>query len=1349
MNILLLLIVHSVWSLDECFRWRTNCERNTTCRRELHRYISKCTIVSRPNLKCAQLKTRLNNGKCVTSATIGSLRGVSRFQSSSYIKVDVDDDVIDGVSSGHQLITSPNIGSFLNDNGNMLRRSTRSPISEEISQWKNQLNGELQQRLRSLDDFDCNRALYDVCLKHVSCRQLWNIFRTSCAVDVSNQCVMSNREDCWQSFEGISWTGLGNCTCHDRNSDCHWIRLQTRYNKCIYEISLSEDFPTSISFLSREWTLSGTFEIPERYRISSDHYQPSNPHFSSTANSDRPVGAPQPSHVVAESRDVEINAGRPSSISLLSEDSRPLQQQAVLDRHPLTSDHDAQGSKTDQSGTIQTEQRLQRVRPHLQPSASVQSMSDSLEESGSSVISSVRHNGTGSTRVGYQNHHSDISSTNHAKNLYQSRGSSLPQRFISGKSNTGQQLTTMQPPEIHMSRDRGNSMTAAGDERNSAVRPTHSDVATSENNSRNSYGIKQVTNDFRQGTDDYSRNKAAAERVHASYTVTRSTQPWRKSTISLSTTAPLTNINRSGNGQFRESGEDATEITARQGESRKASQPFRGIHREKPKQRHFSKNGFTTAQPVTTVPQPPIDKKLQRNDDYVGDLSGVANQSTAADRGRISESIISTTIIESESEFRQKNFSASTCIAAHHRCERSDTCKWHLSEVEIRCTGQCNRQLCAAALQRFTRYVARPSVESLMFCHCNVADKECLEHQQVMYPRCLYTDREVSAITCTDAVDKCRSDNQCQRFSSVFFQYCPVQNGQCTMSELDHCRQALIAIRGTYLEYPCYCPQNDPLCRKYQSAILPNNPCIERSMIEYSRLMSDIPPTNNYEQRTPPIQESNKARNDDQIDENEKTQKLSESKSRNDWNDGSSTTRPDLRTNENDRSGKYSNTNIEYIPKSVSRINLDEKHYYESDTASSSSLTDQPITLTGSTVESQNSGKQFTVSKAATDSRKNEKHHIANSTERKRINAKEKSAKGKQISAVSSPRIVGTAYVSPDKELSETIRLQSTVQSTSEPFVLLTQKHRNLTTSRSGTSSKSSAREHKDTTRIPLKPSTSGPYITHAPPPRGGCTTKDSSGNTITHYKGSIVRRYHDWSGRCSSWCNCSEDERLSCSKLPCMPDGLCTAPLTKIEHGERLYIKDRGACTCQSGVFICDQPEDLPELGPGIYILVGYSLDEVAMLKENVPKGVLERSGFVSEDNFVAHDIGSRLQIALERLMPYEVQCRIMFLEEFKSEGNIIFQMEWFGVNPRLNETNKRWHTGQAEKVCSPYVKRLADGISRNEAVRFQLVLSTIKQIRVLDRLDGLPDSAMLISSPSFQLLFLLLNLSIVRVIN
>uniref|UniRef100_A0A0M3IL93 GDNF domain-containing protein n=1 Tax=Ascaris lumbricoides TaxID=6252 RepID=A0A0M3IL93_ASCLU len=499
------------------------------------------------------------------------------------------------------------------------------------------------------------------------------------------------------------------------------------------EISLSGDFPTSISFLSREWTLSETYEIPERYQISSDHYRPSNPQFSLTANDDHPMGAPKSSHVVAESHDVQINAGRPSSISLLSEDSRPVQQQAVLDRHPLTSDHDAQGLKADQSGAIQIEQRLERVRPHLQPPASVHPMPDSLEESGSPVISPGRHNRTGNTHVGYQDHHSDVSSTDHSKNSYQSRGGSLPQRFTSGKSNTGQQVTTTQPPEMHLSTGRSHSMTAAGDDRSSPVRPTHSNVATSENNSRNSYRTKQVTDEFRHITDEYSRNKAGTERIHASYTVTRSTQPWRKTTVNFSTVPSLTNITRSRNGQFRGSGEDAIETTTRQGESRKVSQPLRAV---------LPTNLFP--QIVVAFLNPPFQRSLlnlkvnsarrtpqtlQRNGNDVGGLSGIANQSIPTDRGRISESTISTIIIESESEFRQKNSSASTCIAAHHRCERSDTCKWHLSEVEIRCTGQCNRQLCAAALQRFTRYVARPSVESLMFCHCNVADKECLEHQ--------------------------------------------------------------------------------------------------------------------------------------------------------------------------------------------------------------------------------------------------------------------------------------------------------------------------------------------------------------------------------------------------------------------------------------------------------------------------------------------------------------------------------------------------------------------------------------------------------------------------------------------
>lgn len=58
-------------------------------------------------------------------------------------------------------------------------------------------------------------------------------------------------------------------------------------------------------------------------------------------------------------------------------------------------------------------------------------------------------------------------------------------------------------------------------------------------------------------------------------------------------------------------------------------------------------------------------------------------------------------------------------------------------------------------------------------------------------------------------------------------------------------------------------------------------------------------------------------------------------------------------------------------------------------------------------------------------------------------------------------------------------------------------------------------------------------------------------------------------------------------------------------------------------------------------------------MLKEAMPKNVLENAGFVSEDSFVTHDIGSRLQIALEFILPkvitysqfhFKLCCAVVF---------------------------------------------------------------------------------------------------------
>lgn len=79
--------------------------------------------------------------------------------------------------------------------------------------------------------------------------------------------------------------------------------------------------------------------------------------------------------------------------------------------------------------------------------------------------------------------------------------------------------------------------------------------------------------------------------------------------------------------------------------------------------------------------------------------------------------------------------------------------------------------------------------------------------------------------------------------------------------------------------------------------------------------------------------------------------------------------------------------------------------------------------------------------------------------------------------------------------------------------------------------------------------------------------------------------------------------------------------------------MKNRGACFCESSHFICEQPEEMPELYPGLYMMAGYSETDVEMLRKEVPSATLEKAGFMSAEP--AKDIGSRLQMALERLQP------------------------------------------------------------------------------------------------------------------
>uniref|UniRef100_A0A914DSR0 GDNF/GAS1 domain-containing protein n=1 Tax=Acrobeloides nanus TaxID=290746 RepID=A0A914DSR0_9BILA len=439
----------------------------------------------------------------------------------------------------------------------------------------------------------------------------------------------------------------------------------------------------------------------------------------------------------------------------------------------------------------------------------------------------------------------------------------------------------------------------------------------------------------------------------------------------------------------------------------------------------------------------------------------------------------------------------STCQSAFKQCDQDETCKWHLSELQMKCKldDNCIRGQCAAAIGRFSRYVSRVLVEPMMFCQCSFSDGECKHLQQWMYPRCLYVlyrDKPPRS-TCTHAIKLCRMDSYCQRNIAPFNETCTVLGNKCVSKDPEICRVNLISIRGTQLESPCYCSQTDEECLKNQNLMLPNNPCVEEAMSDYSKNNPPLP-----EPIITPISPL-KTSQEERVNIQDFTLPSS-----------TSTISPEISTTEEE---------IEVIEVTVEKPPIE--------TTTVPVTTTIPITITPSTKE------------------------------RKDLGRKEESKESEEIST-------------PDK-----VEKKTKFNNTTDKAKTIKMDDENATAE--GKPTKTTTRKF-DTSLL-----TSDAYMTQAPPPEGGCRARNIDGDWINHYKNTLVRQYADWSARCSSWCECTENETLTCQELPCLPDGGCKTDQTSLAFGERLYLENRGACICQSGKFICDTPADMPELEPGL----------------------------------------------------------------------------------------------------------------------------------------------------------------------
>lgn len=98
---------------------------------------------------------------------------------------------------------------------------------------------------------------------------------------------------------------------------------------------------------------------------------------------------------------------------------------------------------------------------------------------------------------------------------------------------------------------------------------------------------------------------------------------------------------------------------------------------------------------------------------------------------------------------------------------------------------------------------------------------------------------------------------------------------------------------------------------------------------------------------------------------------------------------------------------------------------------------------------------------------------------------------------------------------------------------------------------------------------------------------------------------------------------------------------------------------------------------------------------------------------------------------------CRLALIERYSRENVMVLQVQWYGVDKWSNtSTDAYWHVGRyvparicpinqkclrLEKQCAPYVRKLEYQFLLERSARYQLVLSTVKQLRVYDLLDGL----------------------------
>ncbi|KAL3074393.1 hypothetical protein niasHS_015223 [Heterodera schachtii] len=1260
---------------------------------------------------------------------------------------------------------------FCNTIGTSIKdRFARSPDSEQIRHWKMAFSGDLapagfSRRLSTA--VSCQWALNELCLRHVSCRELWTLFRRNCAVDAQNQCQMANKNDCWQSFEGISWTGLGSCTCAGNNSDCHWIRLQTNYNKCIYELNHEADWhahnqlSTAAQFSSR--TTTKTFQQEgnlhesvgvEKWRDERqrDQWREKEGKETIRENGEEEKKKKCTSRISGgrggeegEKESGRIQNERTKDDNIEKERQRIEKEQEDSKKKKSEEERQRKEKEREDSQRKKSEEERQRKEKEREDSQRKKSEEERQRKEKEREDSQRKKSEEERQRKEKEREDSQRKKSEEERRRRIAKEEERKKKYEEERKRWREQQQKMR------------------ERKKDENRVNLTEIEEKQKKERNILSQRKVEEKQTKGKQHLDGGRMEEKQ-------TEEKEHWS------------TNRNEHGTMRQKEGGNRRIRILQKIKDMRKvAGSDVPPTERAKAMPNNSSNEVPTlelqqispTAESqrlITQMEQPPTEPSD-------GGTATTTARSTTAPFGEKQSKANASKVSDAMSP--NGIGWASSCPAVLSLCDMDEPCRWHLSELRIKCghhRGACDRRRhahCAQALHRFVHFVHAPLSQAMVFCECASDDADC---HTAMFPflnDCserqnwtIESPTQKEAIsqpqwTCTQTMKLCRMDNDCRRLLSVLRSSCPIAASPKNASavgcailtppsthgsnpSLSACRAALAASRGSWLDEVCFCPGAEAegggtSCAELVETKWPNHPCIGvvrrhfNEQLRNGQLSLEMP---TYPRRNNSFA-VNAVANDRRNNVLVHLGKLGE-KGAMEMGEEVTVLTPAERREENGGDPFAMRRKIGRHHKKPSGTTVAQR----------------------SSVDMSKEGNGHKKEKYQWKLM-NDANGEGEEEEEERARKLDNDNAGGEAETAMNGRGRDEAGREPRKRKNETQMLVND-EDKLEPWTKSEEKQLNGPKlkmdddgkeARKADERKRKMRIHGQQKSAKLEANEDGteePFETTFTTPKlhiegEGCPTRNVDGEWVTHYGDTVFRHFHDWAGRCSSWCECKSNGSLLCHQLGCLSDAQCEALHTTIGFGQRLYLEDRGACQCHDGGrFICDTSELMPDLPPGLYITMGYSKAELDLIRKNVPKAVLETSGLISQSTSHAKDLAARVQFALERVLPESTKCRVVLLEHFAKEEVLLMQIQWFGMEPAEKRTtnskqqndngNKRpkWHSGKWEKLCAPFVHELELTFLLERADRYQLLLSTIKQIRVIDLLGGLPPAAALSSATS-----------------